>query len=294
MVKLGRTAKRRVIGLGAAVVCALTLAPAALGADDLHDEGMETWWDGNTLNVPWNGFDEYETIAGDKFHHDAVAVPGDWIYRSLAVRNNGPCPGQLTVEILNPNSIEEPDTVNDDDPGVALGRVGFAGMSELHWDVGGTKGSSSFADLTHQQRLATVGLPRGGVTNVKVGYKFPYDETGGKHLGFPSQQLTWDLGLRLSGLCDWGEMSGPALPSTTPPPTTSQDPSPSASSGSPSTTGPTSATTPAPSPSDGAGGKLPWTGANITFAIVSATFLIAAGITALRSASWRRQTAPRA
>jgi hypothetical protein len=282
-----------VIGLGAAVVCALTLAPAALGADDPHDEGMDTWWDGNTLNLPWDGSDEYETIPGDKFHHDAVAVPGDWIHRSLAVRNNGPCPGQLTVEILNPDSIEDPDTVNDDDPGLTPGRTGFAGMSELHWDVGGAKGSSSFADLTHQQRLATVGLPKGEVTKVKVGYKFPYDETEGKHLGFPSQLLTWDLGLRLSGLCDWGEMSGPPLPSTTPSPTTSRDPRPSNSCSVPPTATSSATASSAPSPTGGTGGPLPWTGANISFAIISATFLIAAGITALRSASWRRHTAAR-
>ncbi|MDR1189631.1 MAG: hypothetical protein LBK95_19630, partial [Bifidobacteriaceae bacterium] len=133
---------RRATSLALAGLLTLGAASAALADDDLWDDALDTQWDGNTLNVPWDGSDEYETIAGDKFTHDAVAVPGDWIHRTLVVHNNGPCPGWLTVEVLNPNASSGDDTVNDDDTSITSPQAGFAGMSELHWDVDGVIGSS--------------------------------------------------------------------------------------------------------------------------------------------------------
>ncbi|MDR1188080.1 MAG: hypothetical protein LBK95_11605, partial [Bifidobacteriaceae bacterium] len=223
---------------------------------------------------PWDGSDEYETIAGDRFTHDAVAVPGDWIQRTLVVRNNGPCPGWLTVEILNPNASSAADTVNDDDLSVTAPRVGFAGMSELHWDVDGTVGSSPFSSLVDRQPLARVLVGKDASVPVQMAYKFPYEETEGKHLGFPSQALTWGVGLKLQG--DYCESPlDPEEGDETPLPT------PSASG--------TISTTPAPSDaagppgddhkSSGGGSNLEYTGTNAMFAIISAVFLVTAGAT---------------
>ncbi|MDR0592993.1 MAG: hypothetical protein LBG60_07005 [Bifidobacteriaceae bacterium] len=253
MVSQIRTGKRRAAALGALLIGALAVGPAAFADDEYQPDGMDTWWDGETLNVPWDGSDEYQTIPGDKFLHNAVAVPGDWVHRTLVVQNNGPCPGSLTVELRNPAATSQDSTVNDDDPSVTAGRIGFAGMSELHWDVGGSIGSDSFAALVDQQVLGTARLAQGASVDVQMAYKFPYDETEGKHLGFPSQVLEWDLGLRLKGECDW-KMSTP--PAATPP-------------------------------------GLPFSGANILFAAISAAFLVAAGVTAVWGAGRRRRQSAR-
>lgn len=267
-----RAAKRRLQAAGAALTCGfiLLVGPAALAADDHHDGAIDSWWDGSTLNVPWDGSDHYETIAEDRFHHDAVAVPGDWIYRTLAVRNNGPCGGKLTIEILNPNAAESADTVNHDDTSVTQGRTGFNGMSEIHWHIGDEKGSDSFAELAHEQDLATVPIGKNETIPVRVAYKFPYDETEGKHLGQPSQVLMWDLGLRLQGdYCEADDYS--ASPSPTDFPTT---PGPSKSGGGPGK--PTGGAT----QTGGSGqDKLEITGSNAAFGAISAAFLIAAGAT---------------
>jgi hypothetical protein len=266
------------LGMGAGLACGLALlaGAAALAADDEHHDGaLETWWDGDTLNVPWDGSDHYVTIADGKFHHDAVAVPGDWIYRTLVVRNNGKCGGTLTVSILEPESHESPDTVNHDDISVTEGRTGFEGMSEVHWQVGDLTGASSFAALGHQQVLATVPIAKAGSIPVSLAYRFPYEETEGKHLGLPSQALVWNVGLRLHGdYCSVEDYTGEPTPTDFP------------SSGSPTTPGPTSSGGGVPSgPDSSASGggsgqdKLEWTGSNIAFGAISAAFLIAAGLT---------------
>ncbi|MDR2378209.1 MAG: hypothetical protein LBD70_02105 [Bifidobacteriaceae bacterium] len=280
-------AKRRIVATGGALICALTLGPAAFGDDEQRDDGMKTWWDGETLNVPWDGTDEYETIAGDQFHHEAVAVPGDWIYRSLAVHNNGPCPGLLTVAIINPDAPVGEDTVNHEHTSVTEGQIGFAGMSELHWDVGGLTGSSSFAGIAHEQELASVTMLEDSVTNVRVAYKFPIDETEGKHLGFTSQAITWDLRLRLKGECEW-DMLTPSDP-----PSTGTTPSPSPTASATPTASPPASAGPSPSAPPKASDRLPWTGSNTLFAAISAAFLIAAGVSAFWGAGWRRRSSER-
>jgi hypothetical protein len=269
--KPGRYRAGRMAGFALAGALVLGAAGAAV-ADEHWEDALQRTWDGEVMNVPWDGGDEYETIAGDRFAHNAVAVPGDWVHRAMVVENKGPCPGRLTVEILNPDSAEAPDTVNHDDPSVTDGRTGFEGMSEVHWDVGGQTGSGSFSALAHEQKLATVPVAKDGSVRVQMAYRFPYEETEGKHLGFASQALTWDVGLELQGDCKttvgiekeddiWPDFDEPSPgPSTPPPPDAGDD--------------------------DGAK-KLPFTGTNALFAAISAVFLIAAGATALAG---RRRT----
>ncbi|MDR1294922.1 MAG: hypothetical protein LBK59_08200, partial [Bifidobacteriaceae bacterium] len=55
----------RAASLALAGLLTFGAASAALAEDDLWDHALQTEWDGNTLNVPWDGSDEYETIAGD-------------------------------------------------------------------------------------------------------------------------------------------------------------------------------------------------------------------------------------
>jgi hypothetical protein len=260
---------------------ALGFGSAAAAEDDEHyEDALNRWWEGEVLNVPWDGSDEYETFAGDRFTHDVIAVPGDWIHRTLAVSNNGPCPGVLTVEILNPQSTEAEDTVNHDDTSVTEGRTGFAGMSEVHWDVAGERGSSSFADLTHRQRLAEVPILKDEVVYVKLAYSFPFEETEGKHLGGTSQYLEFDIGLGLRGdYCD----RPPRNPTPSYTIITHRTDSPSPSPTDNGSDGPKS---PTPKPRD----DLPFTGANILFGCVSAAFLLAAGVTATLGSARRRRS----
>ncbi|MDR2253044.1 MAG: hypothetical protein LBD97_04160 [Bifidobacteriaceae bacterium] len=260
-----RRVKAAAMGAMLAVGFALAAGGSAFADDERLPNALQTWWDGNVLNVPWYGAPEYETIADDAFQHNAVAVPGDWIHRTLVVRNNGPCPGTLTVEILNPITTVGEDTVNDDDPAVAPGRTGFAGMSEVHWDVGGVLGSSSFADLYDHQQLASVPVPKGGTVRVQMAYAFPYDETEGKNLGHISQAIKWDVGLGLRG--DYCAGPGPTGPS-------SGDETDTARTETPGTPG---------------GGGLEYTGANILFGVISAGFLLAAGVVAVWRSNSRRE-----
>jgi hypothetical protein len=250
-----------------------------MAEDEHHDRALETEWQGDTMNVAWYGAPEYATFPIDSFHHDLVAVPGDWVHRKLAVRNNGPCPGTLTVELVDPATAVAPDTVNHDDVSVTEGRLGFDGMSELHWSIGSEVGSESFADLTDGQDLATVKVGKDAVIDVEMAYSFPYDETEGKNLGFTSQALGWNIGLKLRGdYCD-SEFSQPA-----PTPSSSATPVPSGSGALPA--GPTSA-----SGSPQASGSLRFTGTNALFAAAAAAFLIAAGLTAVLGGRRRRAAA---
>ncbi|MDR2114377.1 MAG: hypothetical protein LBO75_03760, partial [Bifidobacteriaceae bacterium] len=156
-----------------------------------------------------------------------------------------------------------------------------------HWEVGGTTGSASFADLYDGQDLATVPVATDSELPVKIAYRFPYAETTGKHLGGTSQLLLYDVGLRLQG--DYCGGIGPD-PFTDAPiaPTDSASPSPSSSEAvSPDQQSASPGSGAGGSVTAAAGGRLPWTGANITFATISALFLIAAGITAAAGARAR-------
>ncbi|MDR1188863.1 MAG: hypothetical protein LBK95_15690, partial [Bifidobacteriaceae bacterium] len=113
--------------------------------------------------------------------------------------------------------------------------------------------------------------------DVQMAYKFPYEETQGKHLGSASQALTWGVGLKLQGdYCDSG--TDPDDEDDTPSPT------PSASSTTSIASPPSDA---APTPggdhkSSGGGGNLEYTGTNAMFAIISAIFLTTAGATLVK------------
>ncbi|MDR1635114.1 MAG: hypothetical protein LBS27_09400 [Bifidobacteriaceae bacterium] len=280
MIRPQRSVRRRLgaIALAAAFVAALGLGSAALAQDDeRYDQALERWWEGETLNLPWDGSSQYQTVSGDAFMRGVVAVPGDWVHRTLAVRNNGPCPGTLTVEILNPNAAEFADTVNQDDTSVTAGRIGFAGMSEIHWDVAGQQGASSFADLTHEQPLAEVPILKNQVVRVQLAYSYPVAETEGKNLGGASQLLEFDVGLDLRGdyCAAYPSPSTTVITHTDGPSPSGQTPG-NGDSGTPKT----------PAPRN----PLEFTGSNVLFACISALFLLAAGVTATLGSARRRRS----
>jgi LPXTG-motif cell wall-anchored protein len=218
-------------------------------------------WDHNVLNLDWTGDVYYETVlSNDTFHHAPVAVPGDFVYRTLRVTNDTPCGAELTVSIVNAESVEDPDTVNDKNGA-------FEDISQLRWDVGGTQGSAVFSDLvaTGGRELATIPIAEQATEQVKIAYTFDFDAETGKHMGQVSQELRYDVELILRGDHCASESTGgnKQTGSNSPPPTTpTADP-------------------PTVPPSDPPKEDLPVTGSNIAFAAISAAFLIMAGATIL-------------
>ncbi|MDR2379981.1 MAG: signal peptidase I [Bifidobacteriaceae bacterium] len=247
--------------LGVLMVAGGPGAPDANAADTPRPGALTMTWDHNVLNLSWQGGKYFETVlSNDTFHHMPVAVPGDFVYRTLNLTNNTPCPAALTVKVINVETVEQPDTVNHENGA-------FADISSLVWDVGGTQGQDVFSSIeaTGGRTLGVIPVVAYGTEQIKIAYTFDSNSTTGKNLGFPSQELRYDVEIVLRGdTCaadqppntPTSSVSIPPTSSTTPPPTITLPPG----------------STP---PGDG----LEYTGSNAAFATISAGFLIAAGAT---------------
>jgi hypothetical protein len=187
---------RRLSGvLAVAVAGSLVGWGFAQAADEPAPGALKRVWEGNVLHVDYTGTRLREVVVpNDSFHHEPAAVPGDLVHRSLSVKNDGPCAADLTVAVTNPVSAEEEETVNG-------GPSGFEDLSAIRWDVGGSRGSAVFSDLVREggRTLATVTIPQGQSKSVALAYAFDFDATDGKHLGFASQTLGYDVRLVLRG-----------------------------------------------------------------------------------------------
>jgi hypothetical protein len=178
----------------------LTLAVVAMGAPSAHadvetplPDALQTYWDGPTLNLNWEG-QVYTTVSGT-FVGTPVAVPGDQTRRTLNVRNDGPCPANLTVEVVEAVTTVPEGSVNRE----------AEDLVHLRWDVNGTVGGDVFSAIVGSQprTLATVPVARAGIVPVAIGYEFPIEATTGKNLGRPSTVLSFEVRLVLRGeACD--------------------------------------------------------------------------------------------
>jgi len=195
------------IALAAAV--AVPIGAGAWAAEPVTPmpDALQTYWDGPTLNLNWLG-GIYNTYSGT-FVGTPISVPGDQAWRTLKVKNAGPCTGIVTVEALNVQANFPLDTVNAVLPEII----------DLGWDVNGTKGVATWAQLIAaggSRTLGTFSLPQGAEAPLGMGYRFPYDETRGRNLGWPSTELTFDVTITITGDTACIPYSG----SATPPPNT--------------------------------------------------------------------------
>jgi hypothetical protein len=220
-------------------------------ADDQINDALATYWDGPTLDLRWDSRTDQQVERGHFYFSGDVAIPGDWVHRTLSVRNDGPCPANLTVEVVNPQATDHATTLN----GAGAADGSLAEVIDLRWKIGNTEGSIPFDQLVTagQLTLATVPLAQAGLTKVAIGHEFPYDQTAGRHLSGVSEELSFDVELFLQG--DYCEVVTPT-------------PSPS-----PSTPGPTS---PPPTSKGKGSGPLPFTGADslAVIAVAAAASLV--------------------
>ncbi|MCL2788605.1 MAG: hypothetical protein FWD59_08995 [Micrococcales bacterium] len=121
-----------------------------------------------------------------------VSIPGDESWRTLHVVNSSDCAGLVTVEAYDVLAEVPPDSVNDILPEII----------ELVWHIDGIGGAQTFADIISSggtRQLASFILPRGQDKQVSIGYQFPWKETRGRNMGFPSTGLTFNMRITAEG-----------------------------------------------------------------------------------------------
>jgi LPXTG-motif cell wall-anchored protein len=150
---------------------------------------LTTYWDGPTLSLNWRG-NEYASVSGT-FLGEPVSVPGDQSKRTLNVRNDGPCLGNLTVELTNAVTTIPEGAVN----------LEAEDLITVRWNVQGIRGGRVFSQLVQESPLqvATIPVQQGEVVPVTLGYEFPFEATTGKNMEFPSAVLSFDVSLVLRG-----------------------------------------------------------------------------------------------
>ncbi|MDR0432997.1 MAG: hypothetical protein LBH48_06795, partial [Bifidobacteriaceae bacterium] len=193
MTNLGRTSRLRLaVGVVATVLGALGLiasAPAmAVGAPvEPATDGLSTHWDGPAIAFDWQG--KAQTIATGTFVGERLVSPGDEVYRTVLVRNEGPSDAKLLVAISNP-SIQGVD-----------GPI-LADILTLTWAVDGTPGEANFAEMVAKNTLDLGSAPVGRCEEVPVtvGYKIPIEETRGA--GSSGATVTFDVRLTMQGDAD--------------------------------------------------------------------------------------------
>jgi len=157
------------------------------------DTGIPIQWDGPTINLSWDG-GSYTTASGS-IVSDVVAVPGDWAERTAIVRNAGPSPACVTVQIFNVMATNSPDTVNSD----------LEALIHLFWNINGNRGDMTWrqaheaADPNGVAYTVSFHLSQGEKFPLTAGYYFPASATAGKNAGAPSSILRFDVRILMQG-----------------------------------------------------------------------------------------------
>jgi LPXTG-motif cell wall-anchored protein len=148
---------------------------------------LEYSWDEDTFVLDWRNTPRKVIRADTEFLGTLTAVPGDYIYRSLQVRNAGPSRATLSLFFrdwkLQP--AEDPSS------------PGLAAASRLVWKLGESDGRVKFneAMAADEYLAAEVELDKGEKITIQVGWELPY-ETSRSFTG--SQQLSFGIRLLLS------------------------------------------------------------------------------------------------
>ena len=172
---------------------ALTLvSPTAAAADD---GGLTTTWNGDTVNVAWDG-SPYDT-ATESFVGVPVAVPGDRAVRTLRVTNHGTSGGTLRAWIVDVDL--QPAGQQDERDGVPQGS--FYDDLHLTWDTASARGGASFAALAAGNRtsIATIHLAQGAATDLTLAYELPLAATSGNRSNAGALSAAFAVDLEITG-----------------------------------------------------------------------------------------------
>jgi len=165
------------------------LAPSARAAD----ENVEISWDSPEISVTWSDR-TYGTATGSIIG-SPVIVPGDRGERSAVVKNAGPSPAMVIVQIFNVTTINADDTVNTD----------LENLVELFWNINGHLGMETWKEARQACEESGVSytvsfrLPQGAEFPLTAGYHFPAHSQTGKSAGATSSILSFDLRITMQG-----------------------------------------------------------------------------------------------
>jgi hypothetical protein len=164
-----------------------------------NEDMLAAYWDGPVLAVDWRG--ATQTLPSGSFVGERVAVPGDKVFRTIQIRNQGPSDATLSV------SIDRPTAVGDGGPA-------FADTVILGWSVGSASGNVHYSQIAGQQDFALGSAPVGRCETIPitVGYEIPLDEVRGSASQIGSASLRFGVSVTMRGEPDASSTGLPGCP----------------------------------------------------------------------------------
>jgi hypothetical protein len=120
---------------------------------------------------------------------ESVVVPGDKAERTAFVRNDGPGPALVTVQIIE---VDTSDAFNRE----------LEDNVHLYWDIAGRSGDVMWSEARNAadegvSYEVTFPIARGATFHITAGYYVPIDATGGRNLGQDSTRLVFAVKVTL-------------------------------------------------------------------------------------------------
>lgn len=197
---------RSVLVLVAAMIGSLAFGAGLSGAAAAPDYS-------DSIAMSWDGTN-YNSTTLESFVGTPVVVPGDSVFRTLKVRNDGPTPGVLRATIINVRTVDpdapdvhhNPNHVDPDAGGAMYGGPGLQG--KFYEDLklsykGGANAATvrSFADLSTSATtmIGEYPLAKGATTDITIGYGLPIEATSGNKANVAPRLATFDVLLEIQG-----------------------------------------------------------------------------------------------
>ncbi len=147
-------------------------------------------WDARTVHLDWRGSD-YAT-AQASFVGERVISPGDHVFRTLGVRNDGPSDGVMSVGLVLAETVP-----------VLAANPELGDEVTLFWDIDGVRGSAPFSDLLAldegRPELVQVQVARGADVPVTVGFGVPMALATEMNGRAESSDLRFDVRVQIEG-----------------------------------------------------------------------------------------------
>lgn len=175
---------------GAEMYAADNAGTSSTSATATEAQLLSGLWDGHTVHLDWRG-SEYAT-AEASFVGERLISPGDHVFRTLSVRNDGPSDGVMAVGLVLAETV----------PMLAASPE-LGDHVTVFWDIAGVTGSAPFSDLLAlddgRPELVQVQVPRGADVPVTVGFDVPASLTTEMNAHAESTGLRFDIRVQLEG-----------------------------------------------------------------------------------------------
>jgi hypothetical protein len=175
--------------------------PAERSNGEATSGGIDHSWEEDSFSLDWSNNPRRVARADTEFLGSLTAVPGDYIYRTLNVRNSGPSAATLSLyfrdwQLAAPRNAATNWLVEE---------------SRLVWSVGEDIGKVDFATASaSEEHLATqIKLEQGEQVAIRVGWEYPYESTKAVSSYGDTQQLSFGIRLLLSEVPDSGVPTTP-------------------------------------------------------------------------------------